>query len=100
MRQRKQRDKLAKAVAVAEQQFKQVQEEILYLESPFDPEELERLDTTISLLRKEIQYISNLPDNSSGIGKNLLYFFWFFCLKRNISGEDNYYLWCIFIFFC
>lgn len=69
MRQRKQRDKLAKAVSVADQQFKQVQEEILYLESPFDPEELERLDATICQLRKEIQYISNLPDNSNGIGE-------------------------------
>ncbi|KAL5288103.1 TAB2 family protein [Megaselia abdita] len=70
MRQKNQKDKLAKAVAVAEQKYKQVQEEIQYLQSPFDPEELQRLDATICQLRKEIQYISNLPDNSTGIDIN------------------------------
>lgn len=86
MRQEKQKDKLAKAVALAEQKYKQVLEEIEYLESPFDEKELERLDEKICELRKEIQHISNLPDNSSSIGKKCLHFVVFF-VERNIIEE-------------
>lgn len=105
MKQRTQREKLAKAVAIAEQQYKQVLEEIQYLESPFDPEERQRLDETIDKLCKEIQYISNLPDNSSGIGKRCVFIYLiFFCfyllfLREILQGNCGWDYIILFNFF-